>query len=214
MPETVQTQSVAQDSTGTPVVQNPKPADTTTTETTKAEPSLLNQNTAESKDAPETYADFTLPEGYELDPKDAEAVTKLFKDANVSQTNAQKLIDFYVAKTQEAFNQPINYARKQQEDWQAELKADPEIGGKLDQVRVTVNKAIDGLGDSKLAMDFREAMDYTGAGNNPAFVRAFYKLAQKVTEGHYVAGRGPVEVQKDGGLRSRIGAHAMFPNLP
>jgi len=56
-------------------------------------------------------------------------------------------------------------------------------------------------------------MDSTGAGDNPAFIKAFYKLAQRVTEGSYVQGRGPAEVTAPGGRRPSP-AQAMYPNLP
>ena len=57
-------------------------------------------------------------------------------------------------------------------------------------------------------------MNVTGAGNHPAFVRAFWKLAQQVTEGGHVAGRGPSpEGQKAPGEMPRTAASTLYPNL-
>lgn len=181
-------------------------------------PSLLNEAAApglkEETGAPEKY-EFNFPDGYKSDPEVMKEISGLFKGMNLNQGNAQKLVDFYVGKTQEAFNAPFNAYRDMTERWMKEIKADPEIGGRLDQVKSTVASAIDSLGDPKLASDFRRAMDLTGAGNNPAFVRTFYKLAQMVTEGKAVAGSGPSpHGQNEPGSAARPSpARALYPNL-
>jgi hypothetical protein len=101
-----------------------------------------------------------------------------------------------------------------QEQWVKEVKADPELGPRLNEVKTTISRAIDGLNNPKLARDFREAMDFTGAGNNPAFIRAFYKLAQMVTEGGHVAGGGPSAAGQKRAGEMPSAAQAMYPNLP
>jgi hypothetical protein len=181
-------------------------------------PSILNEGAPPPKEElpPSEYSEFKVPEGYQLDPDISKEASTLFKGMKLNQKNAQSLVDFYVSKTQEAFNAPFNAYREMTEGWLKEIKADPEIGSKLDQVKSTVASAIDSLGDPKLASDFRRAMDLTGAGNNPAFVRTFYKLAQMVTEGKSVAGTGPSpHGQSEQGTGSRpSAAHALYPKLP
>ena len=189
-----------------------------TTETTpepvaKAEadkPTLLNE--PDKSGAPASYTDFSVPDGYELDKDVAKEAGDLFKTMNLTQSQAQQLVNFYVSKTEEATQAPYKLWHETQEAWRNEIKADPEIGGKLDQVKSTIAKAIDGLCDAKLAAGFREAMDYTGAGNNPAFIRAFYRMAQKLTEGTHVAAGGPAQVNPPGQRPSA--AQALYPNLP
>jgi hypothetical protein len=175
--------------------------------------SLANQKT-DGPRAPETYAAFTVPEGYELDPTVMQQASEIFKGLNLPQTDAQKLVDFYVSKTSESANEPYKLWHETQEKWVAEVKNDPVLGPRLNEVKTTISRAIDGLNDPRLARDFREAMDYTGAGNNPAFIRAFYKLAQMVTEGGHVTGTGPSPAgQRRQGERVSA-AQAMYPNLP
>lgn len=181
--------------------------------------SLLNQDAPKpdaATGAPEKYEAFTVPDGFTLDEAVATEAGTLFKGMNLSQADGQKLVDFYAAKTVEAAQAPFKAWKDTQEAWTADIKADPELGPKLDVVRATVAKAIDGLGDPKLASDFREAMDYTGAGNNPAFIKAFYRLSQKLTEGTHVAGRGPSpHGQTPTGQNARPSlAAAIYPNLP
>jgi len=133
---------------------------------------------------------------------------------NLSQEQGQKLVDFYTAKTAESANEPYKVWQETQEQWVKEVKADREIGHKLNEVKTTISRAIDGLNDPKLASAFREAMDFTGAGNNPAFIKAFYKLAQMVTEGGHVAGSGPSTASQRRAGEVPSAAQAMYPNLP
>ena len=162
--------------------------------------------------APEKYEPFKVPEGFTLDETVAKEAGDLFKGMNLTQDQAQQLVDFYTAKTEAAAKAPYEAWTTIQEQWKSEIKADPEIGGKLDQVKASVGKLYDALGDPKLVAGFKEAMEFTGAGNNPAFVKALYKLSQMVTEGGAVRGRGPVEVKSPGGAPASA-AKAIYPNL-
>ena len=192
------------------------PTPQTPTDTTKGEEgkTLLNEKPKDQPlvGAPEKYEDFKAPEGYEFKSETMDGARTLFKDLNLSQAGAQKLIDFYTAEVKDVMEAPQKAWEETRTKWLEEVKSDPEIGGKLDQVKTTVAKAIDGLGDTKLAFDFRQAMDFTGAGNNPAFIRAFYKLAQKLTEGTSVPGGGPSEVRAPN-QPPRSAAHVLYPNL-
>jgi len=142
-------------------------------------------------------------------------INAMFKELNLNQDGAQKLVDYYVKKTQEASEGPYKLWEDTQKEWQDQVKADPEIGGKLSEVKTTISKAIDGLGDANLSTEFRKAMDFTGAGNNPAFIKTFWKLAQMVTEGQHVSGRGPSPFgQAAPDSRPATAARAIYPNLP
>lgn len=204
--------------------QTTTPAATTPqTSTTPEEPtslvnqpagSLVNQKPAAEGGAPATYSQFTAPEGYEFNADDVKEVSGLFRKMNLSQEQAQELLDFHANKLLAGQNAPFDLWQKTQEEWVKEVKADPQLGPRLNEVKTTISRAIDGLGDPKLARDFREAMDYTGAGNNPSFIRAFYKLSQMVTEGRHVAGNGPSPAAQPNGQRPASAAKAMYPNLP
>lgn len=183
----------------------------------EAKPSLLNEKDPnEAKPgAPEKYEDFKVPDGYTLDSDVGKAATEIFKNLGLPQEGAQQLVDFYVKQTQEAAEAPFKLWQDTQKAWVDEIKADPDLGGKLPEVKATISKALDGLGDPKLAAAFREAMDFTGAGNHPAFIRAFYKLSQRLTEGTHVAGKGPASAgQSQKGQAKPAPANALYPDLP
>jgi hypothetical protein len=191
------------------------------TSTTPESPSLVNEPAGSLANqpktdggAPEAYTDFTVPAGYTLDPEISKEASGIFKAMNLPQAEAQKLVDFYVAKTTESQNAPFQLWQETQEKWVTEIKSDPQMGPRLNEIKTTISRAIDGLGDPKLAKDFREAMDYTGAGNNPAFIRAFWKLAEKITEGGHVSGNGPSPQGQRRQGETPSAARAMYPNLP
>lgn len=183
--------------------------------------SLLNQKdkVETPKGAPDKYSDFTAPKhwaekGLELDKEAMIEALPIFKELGLSQEGAQKLVDFYASISEKTSDSALNSVREMRDEWRSKVKADSEIGSKLPQVKATISKAIDGLGDTALARDFREAMDLTGAGDHPAFIKAFYKLAQKVTEGSHVAGGGPSKFgQAKPGAQPESAAKALYPNL-
>lgn len=191
--------------TGTPTLETKSPAK-------EGEGSLINEGdkvVAKPEGAPEKYETFKLPEGFEANEPVLTEASGIFKDLGLSQGQAQKLVDFYSKVSSNVADAGVKFWQDTQTAWRDEVKADPVIGGqKLGQVMGTINKAITSLGDATLISNFREAMNITGAGNNPHFIRAFYALAQKVTEG------GPVSGRPDAGLKAPLtAAAAMYPNL-
>lgn len=173
--------------------------------------SLLNDDKATG--APEKYEPFKVPEGFTLDETVATEAGTLFKELNLSQEAGQKLIDMYAAKTSEAAEAPYKAYTDMRKEWRDTINADPEIGHKIPEVKTTISRAIDAMGDPKLAQDFRSAMDLTGAGDNPAFIKAFYKLAQLVGEGKPVSGKGPSPHGQGNQAAPPSVAGAMYPNL-
>jgi len=78
---------------------------------------------------------------------------------------------------------------------------------------MTVSRVIDSL-PADVAKGFREAMDLTGAGDNPFFIQAMYAWAQKLAPGTHVPAGGPSKFANQGDNRPRSAGHALYPNLP
>jgi hypothetical protein len=177
--------------------------------------SLLNEKGPEAR-APKEFTEFKTPEGFTLDTEVVKEANTLFKDIDVSQADAQRLVDFYIKHTKEAHEAPFNAWTEKQDDWRNQINSDSELGGsKLNGVKASIGKLLDSLGDTKTAAEFREAMDYTGAGNNPAVVRFLFRMAQKLTEGGPVRGGGPSpESMRSPGVGAPSAAQAIYPNLP
>ena len=172
--------------------------------------SLITEVEAEAFD-PEKL---TLPEGFDKGEHFAQ-FTEWAKEAGINQPQAAKLIDLYTAAAKASVEANTQEWEKQNTDWQAEVKADKELGGtNLTTVKQTISKVLDNpdMSDPK----FREALDFTGAGNNPAVIRTLYRWAQKLSEGASIAGAPPA---RDGAGaitgQPRSIAEAMYgPNGP
>lgn len=230
---------MSENSAQTPPTENSNPTQNTTTpqpepkttETPKSnensDPSLLNQadppktTEGEKKEepkkaegAPEKYEPWKLPEGYELDEAHAKTFSDKARELGLSQDQAQGLMDLYAKVSQEASDSALNLWKDTQKNWVETIKSDPEIGGKIDQIKTDFDRLLtDAFGENQKAKaEFKEAMDYTGAGNNPAFVRFAKALIDKFGTGKPVQAGGPTKVESPTGSRPSA-AEAMYPHL-
>lgn len=165
----------------------PTPVPTPTPEPAP-EPSLLGGEPAPVADALAPYdpEKLTLPEGFEKN-EHFSSFNEWAKEAGVSHDAAQKLIDLYSNQAKASAESAAAAWTEQNTKWQAEVKADKEVGGSnLQGVLQTISKVVDNaeLTDPK----FREALAFTGAGNHPAVVRTLARWAKALSEGSAVAG--------------------------
>lgn len=176
--------------------------------------SLLNQEDKSAPaGAPEKYEPFKAPEGFVITDEATTQLNTIFKEAGVSQESAQKLIDYIAPQLMEATEAPFKQYQELREDWQKETM--DKYGSKLPEVKTTVSRALDSLGNPKLVSAFKEAMDLTGAGDNPAFIDVIYEWAKKLSEGTHVRGAGPSKFgQSASGGKPTSAAQAMYPHLP
>lgn len=174
----------------------------------------LNNEAKPAEDAPEKYSDFKLPEGLKLEPKILEEASAVFKGLNLSQEAAQSLVDFHAKQLQTVADAPFKAVTDLKQAWEGSLKStygkDIEPGGK---VITSISRMIDTLPPA-IASPFREAMDLTLAGSNPAFIAAFYELSQRLSEGKSVVGKGPSPLgQAAPDAKPKSIASAMYPHL-
>lgn len=168
----------------------------------------------ETSDAPSAYTDFSVPEGHTLDTAAIESATPIFQELGLSQEQAQKLVSFYSEQIGKINSENEGYMETMRTQWREELKADKEIGGKLDAVRVEIGRTLDRLPEA-IRTNFKEAMNMTGAGDHPAVIKAIYSLGQLIGEGTHVSGDRPSEHgQTRAGVQSRPShAESMYPKL-
>lgn len=178
--------------------------------------SLLNQDGDKKEEvasgAPEKYEAFTAPEGFVITEDATKQVSELFKEMNLSQAQGQKLIDYIAPQLMEAVEAPYNQYQEMRQGWQKEVM--DKYGSKLSEVKTTVSRALDSLGNPKAVAAFKEAMDLTGAGDNPAFIDIIYEFAKKVSEGTHVRAGGPSKLGQVANNRPASAAAAMYPHLP
>lgn len=138
--------------------------------------------------APETYEAFTLPDGMELDDTALAQAMPVFKELNLSQDNAQKLVSIYAelaAKTSEGIRtQQVADHTKLVSEWTKATKAHPEFGGdKLPESRALVKKAIVALSDSpKEAAELTSMLNEWKLANNPLLFSLLARAGSKLSE--------------------------------
>lgn len=134
--------------------------------------------------APEKYA-FTAPEGQELDTSALAQFEPVARELNLTQEQAQKLVDVYPKVLAGVQQQQAESWQKQTEDWAATVKADKDIGGdKLASNLGAAQRAIDTFGTKEL----KEYLDGTGLGNHPELVKFCIKVGKGMAEDQIITG--------------------------
>jgi hypothetical protein len=166
--------------------------------------------------APDKYADFKVPEGQKLDTDVIAKASPIFKELNLSQDGAQRLVDLYNGLATAAAEAPMKLWADTQKTWQTDSASrfgkDIEPGGKI---ITAFARAIDAHLPPTLAKNFRSVLDLTGAGNHPDFIEAFYTFARQLGEGTSVRGAGPSPLGQSASPKGPPSiARAMYPHLP
>jgi len=160
--------------------------------------------------APEEYTEFTIPEGTTLDEQTATEFKGLAKELDLTQEQAQKVLDFGGGKLRAQIEAPYKLWAETQAKWQAEVKADPDIGGTKFEQSIKDAAQIFVPGDSNPfvkdeaeAKSLRDALNMTGAGNNPAMVKLFVRIGQLLSEPGSLTGK-PVSTDRHGALLEKF----------
>ncbi|HAS0900283.1 TPA: peptidase [Enterobacter cloacae] len=134
--------------------------------------------------APEKY-EFKAGEGVELDTEALKDFEPVARELNLTNEQAQKLVDAYPKILAGVHQRQAEAWQKQTEGWAETVKADKEIGGdKLTANLSAAQRALEQFGDPEL----KEYLDSTGLGNHPALVKAFIKVGKAMSEDKVVTG--------------------------
>ena len=139
---------------------------------------LEKKEVEQPEGAPEQYA-FEFPEGFEANEADLEKFTTIFKEANLSQTNANKLLNAYAELRTVEQTQDVQEFDKLQKEWVKEARTDAEVGGQdFNQKLAVANKAMKQFATPELVDLFK----FTGVGNNVEMVRFLYRVGKALSE--------------------------------
>lgn len=163
--------------------------------------------------APINIAELKLPEGFKLEEAQGKAFTELLTRPDLSpQARAQELLNLYAAERKKDTDQIGSSWNATVDVWHKDIASDPEIGTGdtksplKPEVKATLAKVLDAYGGTEL----RQALDLTGAGSNPAVIRALVKMAPKLVEtSRHVQGSPPSNAKAKG-----PSASALYPDLP
>ncbi|EBS5434783.1 peptidase [Citrobacter freundii] len=136
--------------------------------------------------APEKY-EFKPAEGQELDAAALEQFEPIARELNLTNEQAQKMVDLYGTKIMPMVQQQqVEAWQKTTEQWAADVKADKEIGGdKLTGNLSAAQRALAQFGTPEL----KEYLEGTGLGNHPELVKAFVKVGKAMSEDGMVTGK-------------------------
>lgn len=148
--------------------------------------------------APEKY-ELAL-EGVDLDADTLAAAEPVFRELNLSNEEAAKLLPVakgFADKIGETLmNDLVQQAQAKRQAWLTEAKADPEVGGaKWDESLHLAAKGFDAIG-FKEGHPFRQALEETGFGNNVHMIQLVRKLGELVAEdGSFERGDAALKVE-------------------
>lgn len=167
--------------------------------------------------APEAYAAFKAPEGRELDKSFLDKATPVFKELNLPQAAAQKLVDTWNDLAKSQADLAVKAVEQMREGWRADFAKSP-LGEKLDTIKEDIGKMKDTIfaGAPAKRKAFEDAMDLTGAGDHAAIIETIWDLSRSHIEPRHVSGYGPsTEGQRNPAAPARpSAAQSMYPNLP
>ena len=144
----------------------------------------------EPKGAPESYEDFTAPEGMEFDSGVIEAFKGVAKDLNLSQETAQ---DFLNKMAPVIAERQVERIKAVSNEWAEKSRADKEIGGDnfkrsmADIARLRDRFAVNE--DGKIDPDIEEFMN-TPIGNHPGCLKLLARAGRAFGEGDFPRGGG------------------------
>jgi len=154
--------------------------------------------------APETYADFDVPENVIVDTELMGQFKSAAKDIGLSQEQAQHLASMGAVMAQKITEQAATAQTERVAAWEAETKADKEIGGAaLDANLSLAKKALDAFGSPEL----NQLLADSGIGNHPAIIKAFVKAGKAMSEDTLMPSSAQVP-----GAQTSI-AQKLYPNM-
>lgn len=129
--------------------------------------------------APEKYEDFNLPEGMSIEDSTLQSFLPLAKELNLDQGQAQKLVDYEAGRVQEMIDTQEQVWSDLRQEWRTAVKSDKEIGGPAFDESLAAGKTfLRKYGTPELM----EALNSTGMGDHPEFIRAFARAGKAMKE--------------------------------
>lgn len=129
--------------------------------------------------APDTYADFVMPEGVTVDQAMLAEATPLFKELGLTQEQAQKLVDFQAKQVQASSQSQTDSFNQLMNEWQEQSRNDKEFGGDKFEENVSIARsAIDKFGTPEL----KQLLEDHGVGNHPEVIRFMINVGKTTQE--------------------------------
>jgi hypothetical protein len=138
--------------------------------------------------APETYADFTLPEGITPDAKVLDTFKTLAKEAGLSQETAQKFVTWDAERTKASVEALTQAAQQQMTKLAEEMtsKTREVLGADFDKEIGLAASAMDRFGGPEL----RKLLNDNIIGNHHVLIKAWAAVGKAIAEAKNFDGGG------------------------
>jgi len=159
------------------------------TDTKEEKIDVKDENKSESKKEIEKieYKDFTLPEGLELDNELLDSFKPIAQELNLSQEQAQKLVDMQTEHLQKININSQNEFNRTVEDLKTQTKE--MLGSDFEKEMSYAAKSLAQLlPDKKEQIEFKKILEGSGLGNHPLLVKTFINAGKLISEDNFVVG--------------------------
>jgi len=139
---------------------------------------------------PASYKVEGLPDGITIEDPLVKSFLEGAAKGALSNEAVNSVLAEIAPKVAEQLRAPYLAWKTTNDAWQAEVKADPDIGGaKLPQTIATIKKGIERFGgNAEQQAAINKAFNDTGAGNHPAVIKLLHSAFSKLVEGTPVVG--------------------------
>lgn len=150
----------------------------------------------QSQGAPGEYTDFAFPEGFQVEETKLTEFKSFAKELNLSQENAQKLIDFDMQRQKAAQESMMQGYQNQLAQWKDATMSDAEMReGGLDANLTASQKAVEVFATDELRALLNpyhpeKNPNGMGLGNHPEVVRLFKRIGKAISEDSVVLPSG------------------------
>ncbi len=142
---------------------------------------------AKSKEENIEYSDFVLPEGMTLNEGMLDEFKPIAKELNLTQEQAQKLVDLQTKHLKQSEEQALKEFEKLKEAYKQEsIKF---LGQDYKKELSFAKKAMDSILTPEESKDLKVFLDQSGLGNKKELINFFIKVGKQVSEDSFVEGK-------------------------
>lgn len=143
-----------------------------------AKPDDAKPDDKEPEGAPEKY-EFQLPEGVTLDEGALSVFEPVFRELNLSNTQAQQLAEKFLELRKSEAEATEQAYQQQAETWGKQVREDPEVGGAAFDTNVKLaQRAVAAFASD----DLKALLNTTGLGNHPELVKFCVRIGKAMGE--------------------------------
>lgn len=147
--------------------------------------------------APESYADFNLPEGIQVDAAGIESFKGVAKELNLSQEQAQKLVDVQVSMAEKEAEANRAEFEKTTSAWKSETEK--VLGPNFKEELAFAGKAIAKFGGPNNGEALRKVLNEMRVGDHPEMAQFMVRVGKEISEDKMLDGKGSGGAKKSDG---------------